>query len=262
MQIKSTADLSVEDSKALIYGEAGAGKTTLIATLEAPLVLSTEAGLLSLRDLDIDYLEIKSFEELELAYNFIATDENAKAYKTIVLDSVSEMAEVVLAHEKESQRNTKDGFKVWGALEEKMRDILKKFRDLSGFYIVFIAKMDREKDKEGRLLYAPWMPGNALKNALPYFFDHMFRLHAEKNPEGEVVRTLQTEADGVSLAKCRQGLYKRVDFWEPADLGLIFSKLQKKKKELGKIRESGDGVPKKEEAKEEKKINSKEKGEK
>jgi hypothetical protein len=46
----------------LVYGQAGAGKTSLIKTLPHPVVLSAEGGLLSIQDADLPYLEITSID--------------------------------------------------------------------------------------------------------------------------------------------------------------------------------------------------------
>ena len=42
INLKSTADLSANGVKALVYGQAGAGKTTLAATMPHPIILSAE----------------------------------------------------------------------------------------------------------------------------------------------------------------------------------------------------------------------------
>ena len=47
--------------KLTVYGPAGSGKTTLCATTGAPtVILSAEAGLLSLRHTDIPVIEVKT----------------------------------------------------------------------------------------------------------------------------------------------------------------------------------------------------------
>ena len=53
INLKSTATIASSGVKVLVYGQAGSGKTTLIRTAPAPLILSAEAGLLSLAGTDI-----------------------------------------------------------------------------------------------------------------------------------------------------------------------------------------------------------------
>jgi len=59
ISLKRTRDLAKNGVKILVYGQAGSGKTSLIRTLPNPLVLSAEAGLLSIQDADLPYIEIK-----------------------------------------------------------------------------------------------------------------------------------------------------------------------------------------------------------
>jgi len=71
IKLKSTGDLSNKGLKVLVYGQAGCGKTTLSKTLPKPIVLSAEDGLLSIKDDNIPFLEIKSMEDLHEAYDWL-----------------------------------------------------------------------------------------------------------------------------------------------------------------------------------------------
>ena len=62
--LKRTSAVEPAFVKALVYGLSGAGKTTLLPSLPNPVVLSAEAGLLSIRGSDIPFIEIKSMEDL------------------------------------------------------------------------------------------------------------------------------------------------------------------------------------------------------
>jgi ABC-type lipoprotein export system ATPase subunit len=68
INVKTTGSLSANGVKMLVYGQAGAGKTTLVATLPAPIVLSAEGGLLSIQDANLPYIEISNMESLREAY--------------------------------------------------------------------------------------------------------------------------------------------------------------------------------------------------
>lgn len=219
--LKNTRDVSTEKGvKILVHGVSGCGKTTLIKTLANPLVLSAESGLLVLQDFDIPYIEIGTLDELTEAYNWVSTNEEARQFDTICLDSISEIAEVVLAAEKDV---AKDPRQAYGAMQDKMSKIIRAFRDLEGFNVYFSAKTEKEKDDTGRLLWSPMMPGNKMGQALPYFFDEVFALRVEKDEAGENVRMIQTDNDGVWSAKDRSG---RLDFWEEPDLGKIIEKIE------------------------------------
>lgn len=219
--LKNTREVSTERGvKILVHGVAGAGKTSLIKTLENPIVLSAESGLLALQDHDIPYLEIKTLDDLMEAYEWITNSKDASGFETVCLDSISEIAEVVLAEEK---KTAKDPRQAYGAMQDQMSQIVRAFRDLEGFNVYFSAKTERTTDDTGRLLWGPMMPGNKMAQALPYFFDEVFALRVEKNEAGENMRAIQTDNDGIWSAKDRSG---RLDFWEGADLGAIILKIK------------------------------------
>lgn len=219
IQLKSTSDIASDGMKVLVYGQAGAGKTSLIPTLPSPVVLSAEGGLLSISQHDIPYIEISTLDDLGKAYQWLTGSEEAKQFQSVALDSISEVAEVVLAHE---LRANKDGRAAYGELNQKMGAMIRTFRDLPGKHVYFSAKLEKAQDEMGRILYSPSMPGKSLTQQLPYFFDFVFPLRVEKDPEGNTQRAIMTDSDGLWLAKSRgQGLAP----WEAPDLGAIISKV-------------------------------------
>lgn len=219
ISLKRTGDVSALNVRLLVYGAAGAGKTSLIPTLPAPLVLSAEGGLLSIKGADVPFIEIKSMDDLKEAYQWLTESEEAAQFKSVALDSISEIAEVVLTAEKAT---AKDPRQAYGALQDQMQMIIRAFRDLPGKHVYFSAKMEKAQDETGRILYAPSMPGNKLAQQLPYFFDEVLALRVEKDAEGVPQRALMCESDGLWSAKDRSG---RLDAWEGADLGAVINKI-------------------------------------
>lgn len=207
--------------KVCVYGASGAGKTRLIATTAEPtVVISAEAGLLSLRDLEIPVIEVATIADVHDAYRFIAESADARDFRWVCLDSVSEIAEVVLSAEKKA---TKDPRQAYGALQEQMTDLLRAFRDLPGRNVYMSAKLDRQKDElTGAMLYQPSMPGQRLGQALPYMFDELFVLRVEKDAEGAPSRWLQTSGDLQYVAKDRSGA---LDLYETPNLSAIATKI-------------------------------------
>ena len=96
INLKNTNEAAGNGLKVLVYGQAGAGKTHLIRTLPDPIILSAEGGLLSLQDCNIPYVEVNGIGELGEVYQWLAQSDEAKRYKSVALDSISEIAEVVL----------------------------------------------------------------------------------------------------------------------------------------------------------------------
>jgi phage nucleotide-binding protein len=219
INVKSTGSLSANGVKLLVYGQAGAGKTSLIKTLPNPIVLSAEGGLLSIQDADLPYIEIDSMETLREAWSWLTGAAEAQDYKSVALDSISEIAEVVLNAEKKA---TKDPRQAYGAMQEQMADIIRAFRDLPGRHVYMSAKLEKTQDEMGRVLYAPSMPGNKTGQSLPYFFDEVLALRVEKDGDGNTQRALMCDSDGLWLAKDRSG---KLAAWEAPDLGAIISKI-------------------------------------
>lgn len=223
INLKSTSGLVANGVKLLVYGQAGAGKTSLLKTLPKPIVLSAEGGLLSIQDADLPYIEIATMDELREAYEWLTTTDEAKIYESVGIDSISEIAEVCLNHEK---KVNKDPRAAYGAMQEQMSDIIRAFRDLPGRHVYMSAKLEKSTDEMGRMLYAPSMPGNKSGQALPYFFDEVLALRIEKDAEGITQRALMCDSDGLWSAKDRSG---KLDAWEAPDLSAIIAKIGAKK---------------------------------
>lgn len=220
INVKTTGSLAANGVKVLVYGQAGTGKTSLVKTLPSPIILSAEGGLLSIQDVDLPYIEISDMDTLKEAYTWLAESDEAKQYQSVALDSISEIAEVVLNAEKKA---TKDPRQAYGAMQEQMADIIRAFRDLPGRHVYMSAKLEKTQDEMGRVLYSPSMPGNKTGQALPYFFDEVLALRVEKDGEGVTQRALMCDSDGLWLAKDRSG---KLDAWEAPDLGAIIAKIQ------------------------------------
>lgn len=221
ISLKSTKDLARANGlKVLTYGPAGAGKTVLCGTTDAPtIIISAESGLLSLHGTDIPVFEVKSIADVHEAYAFLLTEEGQQ-FSWVCLDSISEIAEVVLSFEK---KNNKDPRAAYGNLQEQMTDLLKAFRDLPGRNVYMSAKMERIKDEgTGGMLYSPAMPGAKLGQQIPFLFDEVFCLRVEKDAEGNPQRWLQTATDFSYVAKDRSG---RLDPFEQPNLAHIAAKI-------------------------------------
>lgn len=231
----STTSAEVGDGgfKFLVYAPAGNGKTMLAATLPGnKLILSTENGLLSLSEAnqmrifgraeDIPVIKIQSASDLSEAYEFVATSPYAKDVDSIALDSITDIAEVVLTHYK---RTCKDPRKAYGEMQDKMTELIRKFRDLPGKHVMFTAKQDREKDQDGMMLYGPSMPGKTLTLSIAHFFDEVFALEiSPKQADGSTYRFLRTRANIQFQAKDRSGALDEIE--EP-NLTNVIAKIRK-----------------------------------
>lgn len=224
-----TVDESIESNgiKMLTYGLLGSGKTRLCATPaahgEPVLIVNVEGGLLSLKNLppeqkkNISVAEVRSFGQMEEVYEHLIQEHR---YSWVCVDSISEVAEVVLANEKATQN---DGRAAYGNLADIMMGMLRAFRDLPNYNVMMSAKMTRFTDEiTNRTMYWPLMPGKTLTNGIGYLFDQVCALRVEEDEDGEKTRWLQTSRDIQYEAKDRSDV---LEMFEPPDLYLIEQKI-------------------------------------
>lgn len=221
VQITTTAKAAqLHGIKCLVYGKSGAGKTKLAATAPAPIILSAESGVLSLREFQLPMIQIKTVADLVEVHQWALNSAEAKQFATIYIDSISEIGEVVLTNAKSQ---VKDPRQAYGELIEKMMMLVKAFRDLPGKNVVMAAKQEPMRDEmTGVTQYGPSMPGSKLGPQLPYLFDEVFRLGVGKTPQGVEYRFLQTGPDLQYDAKDRSG---SLDPVERPDLSYVFTKI-------------------------------------
>jgi hypothetical protein len=210
----------VNGAKVLVYGPPGIGKTVLLSTAPAPILLSAESGALSIRKMRVPMIEISTVQDLMEAHQWLTNSAEANQFQTVCIDSISEIAEVVLNNAK---RQVKDPRQAYGELLEKMESVIRTFRDLPRRNVCMVAKMEPTKDElTGVVKYGPAMPGSKLAVKLPYFFDEVFRMGTNKTPQGVEYRFLQTQPDLQYEAKDRSGC---LDPIEPPNLANIFNKM-------------------------------------
>ena len=221
INLKNTSDITGTGVKILAYGQSGAGKTRLIPSLPAPVAISAEGGLLSIKDSAVPFVEIATLDDLKNVHEWIVGSDEAEQFQSVAIDSISEIAEVVLAHEKAT---SKDPRQAYGEMASKVTAIVRSFREVKK-NVYMTAKMDRVQDEQGRLLHGPSAPGKTISAQLPYFFDEVFAIRLERDADGQQVRMIQTAADDTWSAKDRSG---KLDQWTPYNTGLggIIAKIE------------------------------------
>jgi len=216
----------------LVHGEAGAGKTYAVRTLPAPhdqiLVLACEPGARSLSDTEIPVLPIRSVADLRAV---LVELRQTDRFSWVVIDSLSELATIVLREEQEAN---KDGRLAYGVMAGRVRTIVAGFLALNR-NTLWIARQDCDIDAQsGRVTRRyPSMPGKllALRQPIAHDFDFVLCLTAKKRGDG-VARVFQTSklADPACDAKVRdpRGL---LDPFEPADFGKMLAKVASEESE-------------------------------
>lgn len=212
--------------KSIIYGGPKFGKTTLLATGPRPVIFSAERGLLSLRGSRLPAWEVTTKAHLDEGLMWAQNSYEAKQFDTLGLDSISEIAELVLIAEQErvKREKIKNGYEAYQVLARDVMDTLRKYRDLKQKHVVFIAKEEWDKDEtSGQSKFRPSMPGKQLTMQLPYMFDEILRLEMHPNYQtGASDRWLRTFPDATTVAGDRSG---RLNPYEPPNLDAIFRKM-------------------------------------
>jgi phage nucleotide-binding protein len=246
MLIGSTKDVGIHELKILIYGESGVGKTSLAKTIKEPLLLiSAEAGLLPLRGESIDVIDITKddkgnaipkenrIDRLAEVYTYLLTDEPKKKYKWVMIDSLTELSQNLVEKLQKEFPERRDSLVLYGENSKRMRSIVKLFRDLPGYSVIFTALADIEKDDNGVRYQTIQMVGK-IAQQLPAFFDEVFFMHVQKEDGKPDSRILVTGKSEKVIAKDRSGALEQ---FELADLQTVINKIRdsgKKKEEQQK----------------------------
>lgn len=206
--------------KVLVYGRAGMGKTTLCGSAPAPLIISAEAGLLSLRRKQIPVIKVTTLQDVWDAYTWVGQNAKKNNIQTICLDSISEIVEKVLETQK---AKTKDPRAAYGEMATEAIKLVKAFRDLVGFNVVVTAKEVTTVDPITNVSRAvPTAPGQQVGPALPYLFDEVFHASTGKDNAGKTYHYLRTHASFDAEAKDRSGVLDEIEY---PDLTHLFAKI-------------------------------------
>jgi phage nucleotide-binding protein len=205
----------------LIYGESGAGKTTLAGSSDAVpemrkvLVLDIEGGLLSLKDHypNVDSIRIKSWVDMQNVYNELYDGKHG--YNTIVLDSLTEaqkmsMDEIMRKLIKEHEERDADvaGIREWNINIEQTRKFVRALRDLPlNTVFTALAKTDKNQ-RTGASKSKPSLSGK-VADEVAGFLDIVSYLYT-KEVDGEQTRMLLCGATQDNVAKDRTGRLEQV----------------------------------------------------
>jgi len=210
--------VSIQEPSAniLIFGESGAGKTTLAGSADAVpemrkvLILDIEGGLLSLKDRypNVDSVRIKTWSDLQSVYDELYA--GAHGYKTIILDSLTEaqkmsmdtvMRKLVEMHEERDA--DVPGIREWNINIEQTRKFVRALRDLPVTTIfTALAKQDKNQ-KTGVTKTKPSLSGK-VADEVAGFLDIVAYLYT-KEVDGEQKRVLLSHATQDTIAKDRTG---------------------------------------------------------
>lgn len=227
-RITNTRDIENHALKILVFAPPGNGKTFLASTTGGKtLIISAEAGLLCLAGHDIDVWDITKNEKGELlsspqerlnrlqeAYTYLL---NGTDYKWVYLDSVTEVSQTVVAMLNKQFPDRKDSIVMWGENTKMMTALVKNFRDLPKYHVVFSSLVKVDKDENNKR-HTGINASGRIADDMPAWFDEVFFLHVDDDKK----RWFWTAANDRIACKDRSG---KLDPVEPADLKYIAEKI-------------------------------------
>ena len=198
MEIYSTREAGLySGATILLYGQAGIGKTTALASLPKPLILSAEAGLLPLQDSDVDFVKVSELADVRKAYKWLHDKTNADKYQSVVIDSLSEVCDIAFLDCK--KRVGDDVTKLYPELRSTVATLLRAFKGLP-IHFVCTARETVKELRKGKQS-APTVVGNKLAEDIPHVFDIV--LHYTIDADNR--RVVYTDTSSGSVAKDRTG---------------------------------------------------------
>lgn len=228
--IKKTGEIATKRFVALIAGPSGVGKTSLVRTLPDPedkiLLISAESGLACLDGTSIDVIEVdpsSPTSSLEEIYDALHSDSYKKKYKYVFIDSLTEIGQLIVSELKKDPHygQPKNALAMWGKYSELMTTIVKGYRDLSDYSVIFTCLDAVEKDGLEKLESFN-LQGTSIKNNVKAWFDLVLFYKIYKDEQGNQIRKLVTDIGESPLAKDRTG---KLDAYEDANLSVVINKI-------------------------------------
>lgn len=235
----------------LIYGEAGMGKTWLagssqgVPTMRKVLYIDAEAGRQTLDEYwpGMDIIPATAWGNYDALYHTLYA--GGHEYRTVVLDSISEILEHCKEAVMEEMKGKEDNadrdpdvpsVREWGIVLTRMLRLVRRFKDLKlkGINVIFIAHAEQVKNpKTGKWKWEPLVNGKFQKK-LPQIPDIVGWLYLATPEEGqEPVRVMLTQQSDQAVAKTRgvSNMPRNVGVDAPLTMETIMSYYDKGKQE-------------------------------
>jgi hypothetical protein len=201
---------------AVLYSPPKIGKTSLIGTCaDVPelcpvLVLAIEDGssVLDAKYGDDENLDVINCEDWPTAARVItAVAEGRTRYKTIGVDTISELQELMKEHCNE------EGYGLWSFIADETIKVVKMLHRSPHVNVIFTTHAEKIQDTTGKILNSPYFLGKkALGEVLKPIDLILYLAVTQDKTTGEPMRVLLTKPDGKNDAGDRTG---KLDMYIP-----------------------------------------------
>lgn len=171
-QIMNTSSMTRTWQHVFAYGSSGSGKTTMASFFPKPFLLvpRAEQSQLSLKDRDIDFMEITSSKDMLDAIAYFEKIQNTKGsdaleHETLVIESLSHYTDQIV---EEFSRGgaIKDARQVYGVVNSHFRTIQQRLRGLD-MHVIFTALATTTESADGETQHGEPLISGRTKTILP-----------------------------------------------------------------------------------------------
>lgn len=209
--------------KAIVYGPAGTGKTPILNTAPRPVLLATEAGLLSMRGSTIPTYEAYTSQRVDEFFKWFFNSTETKNFDTLGIDSGSQIADIYLnaaLQGTSKQGNKKHGMAAYGEMATNTMEHLRTLYYTRYKHVYMICK-EEIADVDYQSLRRPYFPGKVLPIDVPHLYDFIIRLARANVPGAGETLAFQCVGNMNVLARNRTG---NLNEFEPPHFGNLVQK--------------------------------------
>lgn len=252
MDVKKAKDLKISTRLlVLLYGDTGAGKTTMATTFPKPILFfDCDRGEQTYAGMDgVDYIPYQEdpttrrptvWKKFSQDIHEAATSE--EKYATYVVDSSTTLLDFAIADILGVQGGSSitEGLSLaqWGTLTNRFSELFRTLRSYPGHVVVTGHTQVFQDDLTREVIYLTNMVGKKFAKKLPLFFGEVYRCFLERNEDGDPVYMVQTQKDERYPARSQFNEIRDEDGKltpilnrkEPADFQHILSKVENYKK--------------------------------
>ncbi|HUW44353.1 MAG TPA: AAA family ATPase [Dehalococcoidia bacterium] len=139
----------------MVYGRSGTGKTHFGSTFPKPILFidTNERGTETIaQEEDVDVVRVTEWQEIDELYWALLNKETEVAYRSIVIDQVSNLQDIGMAEVLRKGRKGRDETftqRNWGQLSGMLKQFISDFRDLSDHYNLLLIAHERINEAGG-----------------------------------------------------------------------------------------------------------------